>query len=165
MTRHMPQNRRTSFADNGLCALTAARERQPQRRDLVGGECERGTEGGHERGFPKNPSDREQAVGNPGLCRIIFHTNLAPSVDESAPVRQSLFHHFFSTPHAGLRRRDSHLEIRPSPARFPGRRRPECVQTTIIKPNDMLKQERFCILIQKLPSIGQNMVGKYPALG
>jgi hypothetical protein len=58
---------------------------------LVGGERKRGAEDGHKHGFSKNLPDRRQAAGNPGLGWIVFHKYLAISVDESAPVAQSLF--------------------------------------------------------------------------
>ena len=44
-----------------------AREDQAARRELVGGERERGSKDSHEHGFPKNLSDREQVAENPGL--------------------------------------------------------------------------------------------------
>jgi hypothetical protein len=39
-----------------------ALERQPQRRDLVGGKRERNAEDSHKRGFPKNLSDHGRAA-------------------------------------------------------------------------------------------------------
>jgi hypothetical protein len=58
---------------------------------LVGAECKGSPDRGYKHSFAQNPSNRHPAGGNCGLCRIIFHMNLATSVDESAPVRQSLF--------------------------------------------------------------------------
>ncbi len=81
-------NRPNRMAGSGWKII--AREIQPQRGDLVGDKSERGAESGHERSLPKNSSQRRQAAGNLELGIIVFHANLATSVDESGLVRQSI---------------------------------------------------------------------------
>jgi hypothetical protein len=80
-------------------------------------------------------------------------------VDEFAPARQS----FFLRPASRLERAGRIFRIRLLPAPLSARRRrPERIQMTIMKLNDLIKIEEFFELIQKLPSIGQNMVSQFP---
>ena len=110
------------------------RQCQTPRRDLAGGECKGSPDRGHEHSFAQNPSKRHQAGGNCGLCQIIFHMNLATSVDESAPVRQSLFHQ----PHRGGADSCEFDSCRRPPSAKPS---PEgrFSRTMIIKLNDVVK--------------------------